>query len=221
MHHRLGARRPVLVRAHRPLVGGEAELRRRAQGVPHQPRRRRRAARRRDHHCSSPPGRLQHPPHQPAAPSRRHRAPRCCSSARCCLFGGGHVEVGPVPRCTPGCPTPWPARRRCRRSSTPPPWSSPASTWSPASTRCSSTAFTIGTGNHQPASPSSAAHHRSFGAVLAFVQNDIKKVLAYSTISQLGYMVMAPRRRRLDRRRVPPLHPRLLQGLPVPRRRAR
>ena len=28
-----------------------------------------------------------------------------------------------------------------------------------------------------------------------------------------------PRRRRLDRRRVPPLHPRLLQGLPVPRRR--
>jgi NADH-quinone oxidoreductase subunit L len=29
------------------------------------------------------------------------------------------------------------------------------------------------------------------GAVLAFVQDDIKKVLAYSTISQLGYMVMA------------------------------
>jgi NADH-quinone oxidoreductase subunit L len=29
------------------------------------------------------------------------------------------------------------------------------------------------------------------GAALAFVQKDIKKVLAYSTISQLGYMVMA------------------------------
>ena len=28
-------------------------------------------------------------------------------------------------------------------------------------------------------------------ALLAFVQNDIKKVLAYSTVSQLGYMVMA------------------------------
>ena len=28
------------------------------------------------------------------------------------------------------------------------------------------------------------------GAGLAFVQNDIKKVLAYSTVSQLGYMVM-------------------------------
>ena len=30
-----------------------------------------------------------------------------------------------------------------------------------------------------------------FGGLLAFVQSDIKKVLAYSTISQLGYMVMA------------------------------
>ena len=30
-----------------------------------------------------------------------------------------------------------------------------------------------------------------FGGLLAFVQNDIKKVLAYSTVSQLGYMVMA------------------------------
>ncbi|MEZ5226897.1 MAG: proton-conducting transporter membrane subunit [Acidimicrobiales bacterium] len=40
---------------------------------------------------------------------------------------------------TPGCPTPWPARRRFRPSSTPPPWWSPASTWLAASTRSSGT----------------------------------------------------------------------------------
>ena len=34
---------PLLVRAHRALVGGEAELRRRPQGLHHQPRGRRRA----------------------------------------------------------------------------------------------------------------------------------------------------------------------------------
>ena len=46
---RLGARRRVLVHADRPLVGGEAEQRRRAEGVPHHPHRRHRAADRRDH----------------------------------------------------------------------------------------------------------------------------------------------------------------------------
>ena len=55
------------------------------------------------------------------------------------------------------------------------------------------------------------------GAGLAFVQNDIKKVLAYSTVSQLGYMVMALGVGRVDRGHVPPLHPRHVQGGAVPR----
>ena len=58
-------------------------------------------------------------------------------------------------------------------------------------------------------------------AGLAFVQDDVKKVLAYSTVSQLGYMVMALGVRGVDGGRLPPLHPRLLQGPALPRRRAR
>ena len=56
-------------------------------------------------------------------------------------------------------------------------------------------------------------------ALLAFVQNDIKKVLAYSTVSQLGYMMMGLGVGAWTRGRVPHLHPRLLQVLPVPLRR--
>ena len=58
-----------------------------------------------------------------------------------------------------------------------------------------------------------------FAAIIGFAQNDIKKVLAYSTVSQLGFMFVGRRHRRLRRRHLPPGHPRLLQGLPVPRRR--
>ena len=45
------------------------------------------------------------------------------------------------------------------------------------------------------------------GASLAFVQRDIKKVLAYSTISQLGYMVLALGGGGMDCGRVPPSSP--------------
>ena len=43
----------------------------------------------------------------------------------------------PSSRCTRGCPTRWPGRRRCRPCCTPRRWSSPACSSSPASTRCS------------------------------------------------------------------------------------
>ena len=87
---RLGARRPLLVHADRALVGGEAELRRRAQGVPHHPHRRHRADDRRDHHCSSPPARRfniaqdQHAGARPGAIGHTHLARR---RRRCLLIG--------------------------------------------------------------------------------------------------------------------------------------
>ena len=58
-----------------------------------------------------------------------------------------------------------------------------------------------------------------FAATIGLAQNDIKKVLAYSTVSQLGYMFLARRRRGVRGGDLPRLHPRLLQGLPVPRLR--
>ena len=60
-----------------------------------------------------------------------------------------------------------------------------------------------------------------FAATIAVAQNDIKKVLAYSTISQLGYMFLAVGVGRLRGRHLPHDHPRLLQGAAVPRRPAR
>jgi NADH-quinone oxidoreductase subunit L len=53
-------------------------------------------------------------------------------------------------------------------------------------------------------------------ASIAFTQTDIKRVLAYSTLSQLGYMFAALGRRRVDRGDLPPHEPRLLQGAALP-----
>ena len=217
---RLGAGRRLLLRAHRPLVGGEAELRRRAQGVPHQPRRRRRPAHRRDH----PVLRRR----QDASTildinmlrqRRRRSATRCCSSASLLPDRRGHVEVGPVH------PAHLAARRhgrpdaglgahprrhhgRGRRLHGRPPL--PGVLRGPLHRRGS---IDQPAGRHRCASP------RCSAPLLAFVQNDIKKVLAYSTRQPARLHGHGARRRRLDRGDVPPLHPRLLQGLPVPRRR--
>ena len=92
-------------------------------------------------------------------------------------------------RCTPGCPTPWPAPRRCRRCCTARRWSWPACSSSLASTRCSGRASTSATAGCR-SSRSSARSRIVIAALLAFVQDDIKKVLAYSTVSQLGYMML-------------------------------
>ena len=55
-----------------------------------------------------------------------------------------------------------------------------------------------------------------FAATIGLVQTDIKKVLAYSTVSQLGYMFLACGVGRIRRRRVPPDDARVLQRLALP-----
>ena len=115
-------------------------------------------------------------------------------------------------RCTSGCRTRWRARRRSPRSSTPPRWSRPVSTWSRASSPCS------------PSPRTAIATVAAIGAItaiiaalLGIVATDIKRVMAYSTISQLGYMMMALGVGRHRRRHLPPVHARLLQGAALPR----
>ena len=58
-----------------------------------------------------------------------------------------------------------------------------------------------------------------FAATIGITQTDIKKVLAYSTVSQLGYMFMACGVARLLGRHLPPHDARLLQRPALPRRR--
>ena len=57
-----------------------------------------------------------------------------------------------------------------------------------------------------------------FAATVGLVQNDIKKVIAYSTCSQLGYMFVGLGVGGYGTRDFPSLHSRLLQGSAVPRR---
>ena len=66
--------------------------------------------------------------------------------------------------------------------------------------------------------PSSAPSTLLLAGFSALAQHDIKRVLAYSTISQIGYMFLALGRRRLARGDLPLHDPRLLQGPAVPRR---
>ena len=65
----------------------------------------------------------------------------------------------------------------------------------------------------------SAAITALLAATVAIMQNDIKRVLAYSTVSQLGYMFLAVGIGAYTRRDLPDDRARVLQGAAVPRRR--
>ena len=54
-------------------------------------------------------------------------------------------------------------------------------------------------------------------ATIGITQTDIKKVLAYSTVSQLGYMFLGAGVGAFVARDLPRIHPRFLQGAAVPR----
>ena len=94
-------------------------------------------------------------------------------------------------RCTPGCPTPWPAPRRSVRCCTP-------STMVVAGVFLVARLYPVFYNGFDIAQDGNSVNLIAviggitilIAAGLAFVQNDIKKVLAYSTVSQLGYMMM-------------------------------
>jgi len=70
-----------------------------------------------------------------------------------------------------------------------------------------------------PSSASSAARPQSSPPAVGMAQNDIKRVIAYSTCLAAGYMFFAAGVSAYRRGDVPLFHPRLFQGAPVPRRR--
>ena len=125
---RLGRRRLLLLRPGRVLVragqrGGGGQ-----EGVRHQPHRRLRV------HDRPVPDVRALPLVQlldRAGPALRPGAPPSPTSWRprwACSCSWAPSASPPRSRCTCGCPTPWKARRRFPPSSTPPPWSPPAST---------------------------------------------------------------------------------------------
>ena len=68
----------------------------------------------------------------------------------------------------------------------------------------------------KPSSRLLAATTALFAALLATQQDDIKRILAYSTLLQLGYMIMAIGACGAGSGDVPPLHACLVQGAPLP-----
>ena len=177
--------------AHRPLVSEGLRRRCRQEGLPLQPHRRLRLHGRHPHALG----------HHRHARLRRHEARarssprpiphlrRTAHRRRCSASSAARSASPPSSRSTSGCPTPWKARPRSPPSSTPPPWSPPASTCSSACRSPSATEAFDGFAGTVIAWTGGIT--ALLAALMATQQDDIKRVLAYSTLSQLGYMVMA------------------------------
>ena len=212
---RLGARRRLLLHAHRPLVGGEAELRRRVEGVPHHPHRRRRPDDRRDrlllrrrHLRHRQDQRVRAEPARRPRPHARRRRSRSCS---------GSWARAASSSCTPGCPTPWPAhpgvgadprghdggRRRVPRRP-----DVPGVLQRVQHRRRRREHDGADRWRHDP--------HRRAARVRAGRHQEGARVLHDQPARLHGD---GARRRRVGRGGVPPLHARVLQGAAVPRRR--
>ena len=214
---RLGAGRPLLVHADRPLVGGDAT-------TPTPPSRPSSPPASATSACCSASSSSSSPPARTSTSSTSTTRPSPAASAtRCSLVGASLLFLGVI-----GKSAQFPLHVWLPDAMAGP---TPVSALIHAATMVVAgvylvarlygvfwEGFSIAAGGINPMALIGAITVIACAA-LAFVQDDVKKVLAYSTVSQLGYMVMALGVGRLDGRHLPPLHPRLLQGPALPRRR--
>ena len=135
--------------------------------------------------------------------ARQGSATGCWSSPASASSAAASARV-PSSRCTSGCPTRWKARRPSPRSSTRRRWSPPA---------CISSAGSIRSSRPKCcwSSPIIGGITLFIAATIAITATDIKRVLAYSTVSQLGYMMLALGVGGWVGGPVPPDHARVLQ----------
>ena len=210
----LGGRGALLVPPDRLLLREGVRRRRRQEGVRRQPDRRLRLPARHVRRLRRSSARSSFADGLRGRPRRIPAAYAPCADDRLPLpLRRRHAARARRSRCTSGCRTPWPARRPSPRSSTPRRWSRPASTWWPAAT-CSSASRPTRCSSWPVVGCVHGALRRRRSRI---AQNDIKKVLAYSTVSQLGYMFLACGVGAFTRGHVPRHDARVLQGLPLPR----
>ena len=196
----LGRRRPVQLPAGRLLVREAVGRGGGPQGVPGHPHRRRRAAPR--HLPAVEDRRLAHRPDRALRPHREAPAATTATLTTACLllFCGavGKSAQFPLHVWLPDAMEgPTPVSRPDPRGDDGDGRRLPASPAARRCSRCAPTAQLVGR-------RASAAITALLAALIALTQTDLKRVLAYSTVSQLGYMFLALGSGRGDQRRRSP-----------------